>query len=418
MEFTENIVPLITGKLKNNTVDLKIFSPYLTGDVALGIAKLGKSAKVFTLLNVQVLAFGSSCYCTIKALMEAKFEVYSVPNLHAKMIIADGSFITVGSQNFTDNGNTRSKEVSFLFSGMNTRARSIVSKLEATAEKITPEYLELVKQKADSFSARYEKLKNDVDQAEKQLVSARKKGPQKAREVGRQVMSALGKKPQSNPRPCTVGLVHRPYDESRPEDLYSLKGQKLLEWSIKGTKHFLVPQHRYLCISKEGKIGWVRVNSTVYSFVGDRLLLDAGDIRKRPEWTARVDSSDVAQQSTQGAANLRVTVFNAAEQALCHVFMTYNSSTLTRYSTNLPAKITGVRRPLKECRAAIDWIDTHAVSFCADIKRNITIPFKFEDRLAGHRADAFFGRDDSTHYVRLVELGKNSLALQVTDSPD
>ncbi|QJI29089.1 hypothetical protein HKK55_10325 [Pseudomonas sp. ADAK18] len=414
MEFTENIVPLITGKLKNNTVDLKIFSPYLTGDVALDIAKLGKSAKVFTLLNVQVLAFGSSCYCTIKALIDAKFEVYSVPNLHAKMIIADGSFITVGSQNFTDNGNTRSKEVSFLFSGMNTRARSIVSKLEAAAEKITPDFLEAVKQKADSFSARYETLKNEIDQAEIHLSSARKQSSKKERKIGLQVTSALGRRPQSNPRKCRVSSR---YSDSKSMFQYSLMGPHLLTWSINKESHRLKPQYRYLCISKEGKIGWVRVNNTVYSIIEDQVDLNVGDIRQQPEWTAQVDASELARKSTQGESNLRVTVFNAAGQELCHVYMKYNISTLSLYPAVLPNVTPGMRRPLAECRAAIRWIDTHADRFRADIKRQITEPFKFHDRLTGQRADTFFGRNDAAHYVRLVDLGKGVVALRVTDTP-
>ncbi len=53
-------------------------------------------------------------------------------------------------------------------------------------------------------------------------------------------------------------------------------------------------------------------------------------------------------------------------------------------------------------------------SFKEDIKRIITTPFKFQEKLTGDRADKFFGGDGTSHLLCLVELSSN-VALRVID---
>nr|NLU59021.1 phosphatidylserine/phosphatidylglycerophosphate/cardiolipin synthase family protein [Pseudomonas sp. BIGb0427] len=138
MKFTSNIVPLIKEQLQNDKVDLKIFSPYLTGSAALEIAQLGKSAKVYTLVNVQVLASGASSYSAIKALLKKKkIPVYYLPNLHAKMVVAKDRFVTLGSQNFTERGATANFETNVRVRGVSKGVEALVAKMERKATLLT-----------------------------------------------------------------------------------------------------------------------------------------------------------------------------------------------------------------------------------------------------------------------------------------
>ncbi|MFK0089198.1 phospholipase D-like domain-containing protein [Pseudomonas sp. NPDC090755] len=408
MKFTENIVPLVKAELAGKSARLKIFSPYLTGSVALEIARLGKTAEVYTLVDTQVLASGASTFEAIDTLLENRIPVYRVPNLHAKMIVAEGVFVTVGSQNLTNGGERRNREVSLRFRGVSKQVNALVRDLERSAIRLTPDFLAAASKAAGKLAGRYNKLREALEKADAAL-----SGVPAERSIEAEVRSVLAKRPQSNPRKCTV--VAR-YDHKQARFQHSLQGDDLLNWPIGAEEHSLKPKYRYLCVSAAGKIGWVRVNKTVYSFIENQVEFDKGGIKGQVSWGVFVDASHEAWKYKQGEANLRAAVFDEQGHELCHVFMRYNTEKLVVYPAVMPRATNNTKAPLADRRNAIEWIDAHARSVGEDIKRLITQPFKFQEKLTGERADKFFGADGSTHYLRLVDLGE-SCAIRVIDAP-
>ncbi|MNM47816.1 hypothetical protein D3C81_587900 [compost metagenome] len=414
MKFTSNIVPLIKEQLQNDKVDLKIFSPYLTGSAALEIAQLGKSAKVYTLVNVQVLASGASSYSAIKALLKKKIPVYYLPNLHAKMVVAKDRFVTLGSQNFTERGAGANFETNVRVRGVSKGVEALVAKMERKATLLTPGFLESVNNAAKALADQYKALREQADELDRDLIAAEKSrasAQRGERAIDAEVRSELAKRPQSNPRKCTI--VSR-YDEKNAKLQHSLKGEELLSWSVGKAPHELKPQHRYLCISGAGKLGWVRVNRTVYSFIENQIDMERGEIRGQVHWEVGVDATEQACKARRGGYNLRVAVADHQGKELCHVFMRYNTEDLDIDPAVLLRSTDTPKAPIAERRKAAEWINANTESFKEDIKRIITTPFKFQEKLTGDRADKFFGGDGTSHLLCLVELSSN-VALRVID---
>ena len=410
MKFTRNIVPLLKAQLQNDPVELKIFSPYLTGEAVLEIARLGKSAKVYTLVNVPVLASGASCHATLKMLLDNQIAVYVLPDLHAKLIVAQDRFVALGSQNLTRRGATQNLEASIRVRGGSKGIQALVAKMERKATLLTPEFLHDVHEAAQALSEEYKKLLEKAERAQRALVAAdraRRAALRSVTGIDAEVRSKLADRPQSNPRECEIKQDKR--------GQYLLDGKKLLTWKIGGKTYDLEPQHRYLCVSLAGKLGWVRVNETRYSFIESQVDTGQGEIKGQATWQMSIDASDKACAARKGDHNLRVTVLNRQSQELCDVFMRYNTKDMEIYPAVLLRKTGKPRACAEERRKAVAWINDNAERFKRDIKRAITLPFKFEKNLTGERADTFFGPEGTSHTLCLVKL-RTYVALQVLES--
>ncbi|MEE4103566.1 phospholipase D-like domain-containing protein [Pseudomonas viridiflava] len=405
MLYTDNIIPVAMAELKKNITSLKIFSPYLTGDIAREFAELAKSASIYTLLNVQVLASGASDYQTILGLLQAGVTVYRVPNLHAKMILADGKFITIGSQNLTVGGANRNKEINVRLRGVSANVLRLVAKAEAGCEIITLELLEYVKKRADDFSERFATLKKDVDYVDREIDrhSRKLRSPRVGRTTtGENLMRNLSMRPHSNPRQCNV--VSR-YDDRNQKWKHSLKGENLLSWPMPGGIYRLKPKFRYLCVSTSGKIGWVRVNKTVYSFIEDEIEYPPGRIQSHLDWQISIDATNSEPRRGFSSSNLLVKVA-VDGRSLCRIFMKYDIDNLIAYPPVGPYFKAKNKAPAKLTRNAIRWINSNLAEFEREVKQVFTTPFKFEENLTGVRADKFFGRNGTSLQLQLVDIGE------------
>ena len=413
LRFCENIVPLIISELSLEKADVKIFSPYLTGDVAFDIASLARVVKVYTLLNVEVLASGGSEYKTLRRLLDEKITLFRVPRLHAKMVVAEGRFITIGSQNLTVNGERRNKEVNVKLGSAPVKALQLISKIEAAGELVTLELLDYIKGQADKLAARYENLKLELSAAEKKvnayaLGTSGVDGGRTRLDAG--VVRSIGEKPRSNPRRCSI--VSR-YDDKNLGWKHSLKGGELLEWEISQKIIRLRPQYRYLCISKTGSIGWVRVNNTVYSFIENEVGFVPGSLPINVKWEVFLSAGQDAGRKLIGGerTNLLVTIKSFGLE-LCRVFIRYDINEVKACQPLMPSRISDSKASVMESKQAIKVINNNVATFEAQIKSLVTTPFKFETNLTGMRADKFFGRNGTSVDLQLVDIG-NGYALSV-----
>ncbi len=98
--------------VKQAGIDVRVFAPYLTSDVAVSIladADRG-SARVYTLWDTKLFAQGSSSLDALRSLLESGFAVYHLPNLHAKIVLAGETALSVGSQNLTERGKQHAEQ--------------------------------------------------------------------------------------------------------------------------------------------------------------------------------------------------------------------------------------------------------------------------------------------------------------------
>lgn len=146
--------------------------------------------------------------------------------------------------------------------------------MERKATLLTPEYLQRVNEAAQALAAEYAALDKKAERAQRAVIAADRERRAALRSVSgidAEVRSKLASRPQSNPRECKIKKDERAQ--------YLLKGKELLKWTIDGEDHGLDPQHRYLCVSLAGKLGWVRVNQTRYSFIESQVDIEQGKSR-------------------------------------------------------------------------------------------------------------------------------------------
>ena len=78
--------------------NVRIYSPYLTSDVAETVIKAADqtTAQVFTTFKAETFATGGSSIETLRSVFDSQFQIFSVPDLHAKIVITECTFFEDG----------------------------------------------------------------------------------------------------------------------------------------------------------------------------------------------------------------------------------------------------------------------------------------------------------------------------------
>ena len=86
--------------------DTIILSPYITsntGEVVTSNIDIN-NCKIYTLFDAELFINKSSSINTLINLKKSGFTIYSLPNLHAKIVLTSNNIVTIGSQNLTNRG--------------------------------------------------------------------------------------------------------------------------------------------------------------------------------------------------------------------------------------------------------------------------------------------------------------------------
>lgn len=113
--------------------------------------------------------------------------------------------------------------------------------MERQATLLTPGFLESVNKAAQVLVGKYDALREQADKLDRDLIAAEKSrasAQRGERAIDAEVRSELAKRPQSNPRKCSI--VSR-FDEKYARLQHSLKGEELLTWPIGKKTHDLKP---------------------------------------------------------------------------------------------------------------------------------------------------------------------------------
>ncbi len=96
-----------------NSPNRAIFlSPYLTSNTAENVISRAEpnDAEIYTTFLAENFAAGASSIRTLRSLLEEGYDIYHLPNLHAKVVLTE-EYASIGSQNLTTGG-TRNREIS------------------------------------------------------------------------------------------------------------------------------------------------------------------------------------------------------------------------------------------------------------------------------------------------------------------
>lgn len=82
-----------------------IFSPYITSTRLIDKVGSAIAVKIYTNFSAEVFASGASSFGVLKKLFaRQQLQVFALPGLHAKIVLVDGHFVSIGSQNLTVRG--------------------------------------------------------------------------------------------------------------------------------------------------------------------------------------------------------------------------------------------------------------------------------------------------------------------------
>jgi hypothetical protein len=93
-------------ELRKARLRVLVLSPYVTSPIAQLVLKCAspKICQIYTTFCDDTFASGASSLKTLKKLMQGGYSIYSLEGLHAKVVIVDHTFASIGSQNLTTMG--------------------------------------------------------------------------------------------------------------------------------------------------------------------------------------------------------------------------------------------------------------------------------------------------------------------------
>jgi hypothetical protein len=408
--YFRSIVRRWQSEIAASKAQVSIFSPYLTSNTA-DIVLAGAApdrCKVFTRFEAEDFASGASSLFTLRRLCERGFVVYSVPSLHAKVVIVAGKFASIGSQNLTSGG-TRNREASVVFTEPQEVARieKFANSLLDGKRRITLEMISDIEEGLRTIQKDFERGR--VAAHALSLEAERKEDARKA-ERWRQFRSALARlKKRSSPvsarvtRISTV-MVNRRFGSEfydPPITLLADPSDDLTWWDMGDRWEYLKKAHRYLCINlKSGRIGWARVFKSRISRVEDGI--DGLSVQFATK-TCKIDviAARTAEEMEIFNVCVKVSVPGAVGELTVRAWFTVEGLSIVDILQSPDASVGLVT--IKK------WLLRHKEYFKNEVLPLLLEPFQYEHNLGGHDADEFFGPVGSRCRLHLRLVGRNPI---------
>lgn len=405
------------------TKPLTILSPYITGDVALGLVTGKVHARIYTLFDAEVFAAGGSSLDEIKILMRAH-QVYRLDGLHAKLVTDNASFVTVGSQNLT-RGGQYNQELSVHLGDEPARrqAMAIVDPWLEGATLITSPMVADMEKDIERLRAMYRKFKEECDKYQAEVDTATKQRARRERQEAqaktRATIGAKLKKALSTGATKT-GRVTRKDVASTPF-LKIDNNASLLKWERKrGSDIDLRKGMRYLCFLDSNAFGWARVAEKQITRIGLNIQYAPGTFREFPTLTMVLSVRPQDLVGQPDGTNLVVKLLEVGK-AVCTVPVSFLLDEVTAFPASRPRFPQLPRRPgmpklLPPASPALSktvtaWIAANKAKFESLVCKRTTESFNYADgsKLAGVFASKFFGKLGSRVNVTVTKLGKQPI---------
>lgn len=255
-----------------------ILSPYITSKAEDVLAN-AKNCEIYTDFSIENFVFGSSSLSTLKNLINKGFEVYSVPNLHAKIILIADTFVSIGSQNLTNQG-TKNKEATFTSTSLEV-VKFVENEFKdnwiSNRKEITLEMIEYLESEIKPLKKIYRDLKKGMGKVENFIAEQEKQHEIKHKEkieYEKKLARLKAKLVEIEKTQLFIQGSVRNVESSQfwlggfyskvwtfvPDSQY---GADLLNWRIGIKEKSIEKTHYYLSlIENTGKLSWARVMKT------------------------------------------------------------------------------------------------------------------------------------------------------------
>ncbi|MBM5458641.1 hypothetical protein H8F21_13810 [Pseudomonas sp. P66] len=411
-------------QIREASTPLTVLSPYITTNSTLELLAK-KQATFYTRFEVRDFVCLASTLAAFKLLLDAKCKIYEVKDLHAKVIMDEADFVTLGSQNLTFRGSAENKELSVCFddSQVNTceRVRSVVNDWidDPDLELIDwPRFLRMEKdveaaQKAyEDFNEALSKIQGAADVYQAGRVQAAREHQERERALRKaKNLAAIGAAVRSGVPSGTkyTGTVKPSEGSARLK--FDAKAD-LLQWTRKNGSDLprMQKSSRCLCVLDQQKVGWARLASQQITKFAQRMTI--GGILPKPfdrvDVTLSATPKDLARAPSD--TTLVAILKNGNGTELCLVSILYSIDEISVLGTYGPKrKPTGKKlKSIDQLRVDLkSWIDSNVAAFESLLSRNITSTTPLQRRLEGINADEFFEGMDTVVDVTMVFKGRN-----------
>ncbi|WP_459574232.1 phospholipase D-like domain-containing protein [Cupriavidus sp. 8B] len=403
------------------------FSPYLTSGTADEVFS-GGAAFVYTLFTPEVFASGASSLPTLRALVEAGHAVFEVADLHAKVMLGQKGFVSIGSQNITNAG-TRNRELTAVFMNgdVSNAVLELVDPWMRAATLITAERIDEMEAEVEPLKALFGEAQRLAEAAAARLAARkaeREAAAAKAAEEARRRRSeptdaellellAAAVRTQREAATEVVCTIGHEWSDQLRDFFYTLKAptdRTLTKWVAGGGVEQLADKQRYLCLREDtGALGWVRLNTGRITFVS-RVNAESdsvtwGDYPFDLELCGTWLSEKKRRENLQVIISLRD---NYIPEATVRAFFDGQSIRILRIARS---------RERDSTRAIgdflVDWIEKNPEQFAKDVVERMTTPYlpMGGNKLSGRNARLFFGHSHEEFELRLIHAEGNPLIL-------
>lgn len=425
--YTRSIDRRWRNELHDETVRVWAFSPYLTSKTADSVlGRLGEGAcEIHTLFEMEVFASGASSLSTLSKLLDKGHQLFHLPKLHAKIILAPGEFASIGSQNLTSRG-TRNKEATIAFQdSANLKeleksiqpwlleripiTKAMIADMEELLPPVRRLYLaaQAAAKDADAEILRLREQR-DVDRVQRSQLFK-----EKVRRLGL-VIRAIQRAPKSPHLSYgTVKLVESDkyswetgtYSFSATKSLVVGREDDLTRWRVDGNRVDLVQRNRYLCVHQNGtKLGWARVGKTRITYVGQGVRR-TDPIRMAGQRCILSFSADWSSHPEYGR-NATVNVSHLNGDPVCVVSIWFSIDDILLLHV-VAAEGGKLHHTMKA--AMVDWVRENPIDFGNAVLPHFVSPFLYRERLMGVQANDFFGPLGSRYKLGLLHADGNAV---------
>lgn len=430
IRIRQNLTRTWQSQIEAATTQITVLSPYITPNDTLRFLK-NRDARIYTLFQVRDFVSHASDIKFLTALVKAKHEVYELKTLHAKVVMDEDSFVTLGSQNLTDRGAGRNLELSVCFDGINREITCdmVRSKVESWIAKGKPKLITLVriKQMEKRIEAVRKAYKEFDDQAQREQDAADAEdaavdlpevdtGKTERQRADESNWIEIQKKVRKASSSTAVhqGVISC-YDDRTP--FLRFTGQDLLHWPRKdGSIEQLYPRKRYLCILDERGFGWARLAKTQITRIAQHITLGK-IIPGLPRVEVELWAQEALGEKAPPKTNL-VAILLINDELVCTVPMTYLLANPEIKPAIPPSRsaVDEVRAPPKETKAVMKWLRENPRKFKLAISKHIAS----NNDAPGHRktyggdAEDFVGPHSTMVNMGAVFKGKNPILILTT----
>lgn len=402
---------------------LIIFSPYLTSTTAETVTSVVDSdaCEIYTLFSSELFINQSSSVKTLIKLKKNGFRLYSLPSLHAKIVLIPGVFASIGSQNLTTRG-SKNLEATVLFNdekaiydvyvktkswilGREEITLEMLSEMEEQIEPYLPSYriiLENAKKIDRKIKANEEKRNLRLQQKNAALESRKKK----LKSLKESILKS------SKAKKNVLGEVKKiePHWDSYSDGTYSFvpnKPSNMTAWVVNNSEVNLLRANRYLCLIEDtGKIGWARVVKTRLTYFADGVsrteITRFGESQCTVKYSAIWDMEDCSEN------NIIISIHPKYSNSsiVCTSWFGLDELTISdmKVKGGKEKKDLAIHRMMK-------WINANNQEFVNLLLNGLLSPFKYQKKLVGVEANEFFGPVGERFRIRLATINHKPLLL-------